>query len=149
MMQAKTVVKDQFWIVRDNQRKVGEVQALEQGYKIRIRDQVYHSASLNSLQEYIPIRFESHAHTLKLKPKTVYGYDVGCEAYNMIWDVRKGIPLFTKDKKSKSWFAAGWYAVKQNRTWRITRNPKSILLNRYAWRGPFHTQKDAQVQSIT
>jgi len=53
------------------------------------------------------------------------------------------VPLFTKQAKSKSWFAAGWYAVRQHRSWRVVRNPKLIVLQRYQYNGPFHNKEQA------
>jgi hypothetical protein len=61
-----------------------------------------------------------------------------------MWDVKHRLPLFTKENKSKSWYAAGWYAVKQHRSWKLIRNPKLIVLERYQYQGPFHTQEEAR-----
>ena len=74
----------------------------------------------------------------------MHGFDTGCAAYNGIYEVRRQLPLFTKTRKSKSWYAAGWYRVMQNRTWQVIRNPKLITLQRYPYHGPFHTDKEAQ-----
>jgi len=52
--------------------------------------------------------------------------------------------LFTRDTKSKSWYAAGWYMVKQHRAWKAVQNPKLITLQRYQYQGPFHTQQQAE-----
>jgi hypothetical protein len=78
------------------------------------------------------------------KPTLVHGYDAGCRAHNAMWSVRHRLPLFTKTTKSKSWVAAGWYAIQQNRTWRIERNPKLIVLERYPFRGPYHDREQAR-----
>jgi len=78
----------------------------------------------------------------------VHGYATGCRAYNPMWDVKHRLPLFTKEKKSKSWFAAGWYAVRQHRSWKVVRNPKLIVLERYQYQGPFHTAELAQKGSV-
>jgi hypothetical protein len=66
-----------------------------------------------------------------------------------MWDVKHRLPLFTKENKSKSWYAAGWYAVKQHRAWRLLRNPKLIVLERYQYQGPFHTQESARDKSLS
>ena len=73
----------------------------------------------------------------------VHGYETGCKAHNGMWNVQMKLPLFTKQAKSKSWFAAGWYNVKQHKTWKPVRNPKLIVLERYPYQGPFHTKEEA------
>jgi hypothetical protein len=144
MIRAKTVIKDKFWILRDDNVKIGEAEAVSQGYRIRIGDRYYHSKSLPAIDGSDAVKLDiavDNSHT-------VYGYDVGCRAYNAIWDAQKRIPLFNKSSNSRSWFAAGWYAIKQHRTWRISRNPKSILLDRYEFKGPFHSREEANDQSL-
>jgi len=51
--------------------------------------------------------------------------------------------LFTRNTKSKSWFAAGWYNIKQHRKWESVQHPKLIALQRYQYQGPFHTKDEA------
>jgi len=66
-----------------------------------------------------------------------------------MWDIKRKLPLFTKQTKSKSWFAAGWYQLKQHRAWKVVHNPKLILLERYPYRGPFISKEQASDQSIS
>jgi hypothetical protein len=68
--------------------------------------------------------------------------------YNPIWDVQHKLPLYTKNKKSRSWYAAGWYQVKQRRTWTIEQSPKLITLQRYQYQGPFYTKEEANVKPL-
>jgi hypothetical protein len=74
----------------------------------------------------------------------VHGFEVTGRVYNPVWDVKHRLPLFTRDTKSKSWYAAGWYMVKQHRAWKAVQNPKLITLQRYQYQGPFHTQQQAE-----
>jgi putative SOS response-associated peptidase YedK len=72
-------------------------------------------------------------------------------AYNPIWDVKKRIPLFTKRKKSRCWFAAGWYKIYQKDQWQIVQNPKLISIKRNRYLGPYHDKQSAslaEAQSI-
>jgi len=52
------------------------------------------------------------------------------------------LPIYTKTSKSKSWFAAGWYQVKKGRSWAVMQDPKLIVLQRYAYHGPYHTKEE-------
>ena len=76
------------------------------------------------------------------------GYPSGSRVYNPVWDVQQGLPLFTKKRKSKSWFAAGWYQVRQRKTWAVTQSPKLITLERYDYQGPFYTQEEAKNEPL-
>jgi hypothetical protein len=53
--------------------------------------------------------------------------------------------MYTKTRKSKSWFAAGWYSIKRGRNWKVVQDPKLITLQRYPYQGPFKTQQEVTV----
>jgi hypothetical protein len=66
-----------------------------------------------------------------------------------MWDIKMKLPVYTKTTKSKSWFAAGWYRVKKGRSWTVSQDPKLIVLQRYAYAGPFYNQEQANDHSYT
>lgn len=143
VIQAKPVIDNQYWILRNNERKVGNIEATTDGYQVKINDQVQHFKSIRMVKNRIGIDFEPIAKSKTTKETSVYGFDAGCRVYNAVYEVKKHLPLFTKTKKSKSWFAAGWYRVQQNGQWKVLKNPKLITLQRYPFNGPFHTQESA------
>jgi hypothetical protein len=100
------------------------------------------------LTEKAKIQFEQ-VPKIKTKKQTtvtqVHGYQTAGRAHNAMWDLVHKLPVYTKTTKSKSWFAAGWYRVKKGRTWSVVQDPKLILLQRYNYSGPYHTQEQAQV----
>jgi hypothetical protein len=143
---AKPVIDKQFWILKENDRKVGNVEACAGGFQVRINNQVQQFKTMRMAAQRVNIEFEPV--TKKIKPAVdnlVHGYPAEGRIYNPIWDVPQKLPLFTKTRKSKSWFAAGWYQVQKGRTWSVVKNPKLILLQRYAYTGPFHSAEEAQV----
>jgi hypothetical protein len=144
MIIAKPVVPDQFWILKQDDEKIGNIQATANGFTVKILDQVENYKNVRMIKQRIGIDFEPAVKTNKKPQNQVHGFDTGCAAYNGIYEVRRQLPLFTKTRKSKSWYAAGWYQVMQNRTWQVIRNPKLITLQRYPYHGPFHTDKEAQ-----
>jgi hypothetical protein len=79
----------------------------------------------------------------------VHGYPTAGRTYNSMWDVQHRLPIFTKSKKSKSWFAAGWYRVKSGRRWQTCQDPKLIVLQRYPYAGPFLTKEAADEHTST
>jgi hypothetical protein len=141
---AKPVIDKQYWILKKDNKKVGELEVDSSGYTMRIENQIQKFKTIPMVRKSLDIAFEPAEKTTPIKPRQVYGYDTTCRAYNPIWDLKHKLPLFTKEKKSKSWYAAGWYTVKQHRSWKIVQNPKLILLERYQYQGPFHSQDLAQ-----
>jgi hypothetical protein len=145
MIVAKTVVPNQFWILQQDNQKVGNIQANANGYLVRIQDQITSFKTIPMVRRKTNIEFEQLD---KPKKKTVtdavHGFVTGCKAHNAMWNVQLKLPLFTKSSKSKSWFAAGWYAVKQHKNWKTVHNPKLIVLERYSYQGPFNTQDEAK-----
>lgn len=73
---------------------------------------------------------------------TVYGYPTKFEPCNPVFDVQKKLPLFTKSKKSKSLYCAGYYIIKFEKGWVKSFCPKKITLERYPYRGPFKTEME-------
>lgn len=144
VIQAKPVVANQYWILRKGEEKVGNIEATNEGYQVKINDQIQHFKSIRLVKSRIGIDFESITKSRAPKETTVYGFDAGCKVYNAVYEVKRHLPLFTKTKKSKSWFAAGWYRVEQNKQWKIIKNPKLITLQRYIFHGPFHTREAAE-----
>jgi hypothetical protein len=142
---AKPVIDRQFWILQENNQKVGNIEACAGGYQVKINNQVAQFKTIRMATQHIDIKFEP---TVKInKPQTsvtkVHGYPVTGRVYNPMWDVSQQLPVYTKTNKSKSWVAAGWYNVCKGRNWRTVQAPKLILLQRYPYQGPFHSEEEA------
>ena len=144
MIVAKTVVPNQYWILKQDDRKVGNIEAGPQGFSVKINNQVESFKTINTIKQRVQIDFEP---VLRKKSSTsansVHGYSTGSRAYNAIYDVKHQVPLWTRDAKSKSWYAAGWYQIRQGREWETVFCPKLITLQRYAYRGPYYTEDEA------
>jgi hypothetical protein len=146
MIVAKPVIDKQFWILQQNEQKVGNVEACQDGgFQVRINNTVQQYKNIKMVTQLHNIVFEK---SVAVKKKSVlsgdvHGYQSHGRAYNPTWDVKHRLPLFTKNKKSKSWFAAGWYQVQRGRTWKTVQDPKLITLQRYKYHGPFHTKEEA------
>jgi hypothetical protein len=72
----------------------------------------------------------------------VHGFQTKYKVHNPTWNVQFKLPIYTTDRKSKSWLAAGWFKIKKGRHWDVIQDPKLILLERYPYQGPFHTQEE-------
>ena len=140
---AKPVIDKHYWILKKDNQKIGNIQASADGYQITIDNKTANYKTIPMLRRKENVEFEPVEKLAKPQTNQVHGYDTGCRAHNGMWNVQLKLPLFTKTAKSKSWFAAGWYVVKQHRTWRLHHNPKLILLERYPYQGPFHNKEQA------
>lgn len=142
---AKPVVDKQFWILQDGTEKVGNIQATNGGYQVKINNQVATFKTMRMAAQRVDIVFAPKTSTAQSQTTgQVHGYPAQGRVYNGIWNVPRGLPLYTRTSKSKSWYAAGWYRVQQGRGWQIVQCPKLILLQRYPYQGPFYTQEQAR-----
>jgi hypothetical protein len=142
---AKPVIDKQFWILQDGDQKVGNIEACAGGYQVKIQNQTAQFKTIRMAAQRINIHFESinKINTHKVAKNLVHGYPTVGKIYNPVWDVKMKLPVYTKTAKSKSWFAAGWYRVKKGRSWVTVQDPKLIVLQRYAYAGPFESQEQA------
>jgi len=145
MLVAKPVIDKKFWILQQNDEKVGNVEACAGGYQVRLNNQITQYKTIRMVEQRTGVRFEPPM--IRTRPRSttthaVHGYPTASRVHNPVWDVPHALPLYTKTAKSRSWFAAGWYAVKKGRKWRIVQDPKLIVLQRYPYHGPFFNTQE-------
>lgn len=149
MIIAKPVVDKKFWILQKDNEKVGNVEATDTGYQVKLNNQITEFKTIKMVEQRVNIHFESAPKRVKKPVSTdLYGYEVQGRIHNPMWNVQHKLPLYTKTKKSKCWLAAGWYKLKQHREWEVVRDPKFILVQRYPFSGPYHTKEEAENVSI-
>ena len=141
MLVAKVVADKQFWILQEDDRKVGNIEAWNGGYQVRINNQVKQFKTIKLAAKESNIVFAQEVTASKPDNTSVHGYPVAGRCYNPVWDVVHHLPIYTKTAKSKSWFAAGWYSIKRGRNWKIIQDPKLIALQRYPYQGPFKNKE--------
>jgi hypothetical protein len=142
---AKPVIDKKFWILQQGNEKVGNIEACDGGYQVKINNHVAQFKTIKMAAQRANIVFEPAIKPVKAKvlANLVHGYPTASRVYNPMWDVKMKLPIFTKTNKSKSWFAAGWYQVKKGRAWEVVQDPKLIVLERYSYTGPFYTKENA------
>lgn len=143
---AKPVVKDKFWIVERDGSKCATIQAIDEGggYAYVHDNHREYFPSIKLLSKQYNIVFEKAERKKALQEDNIWGFPTAGKNYNALFDVQKYLPIYTKTKVSKSYFGAGYYAVKLNNIWVRQYCPKLIMLNRYEYCGPFSTQEAAQ-----
>ena len=145
MLIAKPVIKNQFWIVTDGKEKVGNVLATGTGFEVKLNGNISQFENTKSIQKQAHIEFQQIQAVNKTKkhlPFTVY--PTTSKVYNSMLDIKRKLHLFTKTQKSKCYYAAGWFAMKQGSVFEPIFCPKYIFVQRYAYVGPFKTKDEAK-----
>jgi hypothetical protein len=141
---AKPIIKNQFWIVTDGEKKVGNIEANNAGYGVQLNGTFLQFDNTNEIKQKTQIRFEQ----LKSNNTTVAmpypEYPTPSKIYNSIFDIKRGLHLFTTEKKSKCLHAAGWFVIEQNGLNQVFFCPKYIFIQRYDYHGPYKTENEAQ-----
>ena len=150
---AKTLVKDKFWILEENGQKLGTLQKKDNNGWIFLSKadsrEVFHTPE--SLRERFGIDVLTPAPVEEIKTEEViieefevHGYPVSQQPYNPMFDVQKQLPIYSKTPKSKSLFCAGYYIICFEKGWRKAYCPKLITLQRYPFKGPIRSKIEMQ-----
>jgi len=143
---AKPIVKGQFWIITDRDKKVGNITANNTGYGVQLSGSNLQFKNTKDIKNTAKIKFEA-LKTNNTKAQVPYPeYPTTPKVYNSIFDIKRGLHLYTKSKKSKCFHAAGWFVIDQNGEKQVTFCPKFIFIQRYPFVGPFKTETEAQAQ---
>jgi len=149
---AKTLVKDRFWILEEDGQKLGTLQKKDGNGWIFLSKadsrEVFHTPE--SLRERFgidvltPAPIEIKTEEIITDEFEVHGYPVSQQPYNPMFDVQKQLPIYSKTPKSKSLFCAGYYIICFEKGWRKAYCPKLITLQRYPYRGPIRSKIEMQ-----
>lgn len=141
-IQAKPIIDNKFWIVLEDNQRVGTLRknedkfifSNEQGVK------VFHN------KKGVTDEFGKSFFVAKIvkeaddaQPNEVHGFTTSTKPHNSMYDIQKKLPLFTKSKDSKSLYCAGYYVIRFDKGWVKSFCPKLITLQRYDFKGPFKT----------
>ena len=140
---AKPIVKNKFWVVEDQGQKVATIQAVEDGSIVYVHDDYREKyPSIKILSKQHNIKFATPPKVSKEKSNQVYGYPIAGRAFNVVYDVKRKLPIYTKTEKSKSQYCAGYYLILLNGIWTKSFCPKSISINRYQYLGPYRSEDE-------
>lgn len=142
-LKAKNIVENRFWIIEnDKGERIGNIAQTTSGVRCTVSNTVELFPNMAEMVEKKNISMVFK--TRELKPKTikgqVYGYPTSHTPHNVLWNVKLKLPLYTKNEKSSSFYCAGYYIVKYNKTFVDEFMPKLITLQRYEYEGPFKTK---------
>ena len=140
---AKPIIKDQYWVVTDGEKKVGNVQANSAGYEVILNGSSVQFNNTDDIKKKTKIKFQV-LKSNNTKVEFPYpDYPTTNKTYNNVFDVKRKLHLFTKTEKSKCLHSAGWYVLKMTETPEVVFCPKYIFIQRYPYQGPFKTKEEA------
>ena len=140
-VKAKPVLDGKFWIVEDAGVKIGTLAKEEEGFVVSAKGKIDFYKNENALKRKLGKNlFVAKIPTQNSQEKEVHGYPTRSLPYNSMYDLKSKLPLFTKSKKSKSLYCAGYYLVKFNVNWLKSYCPKLITLQRNDYMGPYKTE---------
>ena len=140
---AKEILKNKFWIVESNDKKLGTLSLSEdKKYMLSDASGTRFFSNINQLNKNLgaEITWTSEQKAKTQETKEVYNYPTSCIPHNPIFDVQRNLALFTKSSKSKSLYCAGYYIIHFDKGWVKSFCPKLITVERYETRGPFKTE---------
>lgn len=139
---AKPIVKGEYWVVTDGDKKVGNVIANGSGYDVKLHGNVEHFENTSAIKRKRNIEFVNP--TTNKKEVVFNDYPTPDKTYNNVYDVKRKLHLFTMTPKSKCYHASGYFAMKQNEEKSVIFCPKYIFIQRYQYIGPFKTKTEAE-----
>jgi hypothetical protein len=142
MILAKSVIKDKFWILEENAKRVGLMNFKDNNYIVNIKRKDYFANSEDDLKnlgiEFV-VRDLSHGGHLE-----VMGYPTDQEEVFNVKEI-DGYPTFTKKASSKSTHVSGWYGLRFKNGWVCSLCPRlsTIVTNQHI--GPFKTKMELKL----
>lgn len=140
---AKPIIADQYWIITDGTNKVGNVIADNSGFNLTLNGVVRHNANTDDIMREFSIDFQNQVGSEIKNHSIMPDWPTTGKTYNSLLDVKNKLHLYTKTQDSKCYYAAGWFNMKIDNKWQSVFCPKYILIQRYSWNGPFHSQSEA------
>ena len=138
---AKPIVKGEYWVVTDGDKKVGNVIADGTGFEVKLNGNSKHFKTTNAIKRQTKIDFQAVEKQKPVPPLS--SFPTPTKTYNNMLDIKSKLHIFTKTLKSKCYHAAGWFCIKQNDEYVTVFCPKYIFIQRYPYIGPFKTEIEA------
>lgn len=144
-LKAKLILKNKFWVVEHDGKQCATIQATDDGVVYVQGAKREKFVNFKTLSKKYNIKASGTISRLKTPTisQNIYGFPIVGKAYNVVFDIRRKLPFYTKSPKSKSFYCAGFYAININGAWSTVFCPKSISINRYPYYGPYITSSDA------
>ena len=150
-LKAKPVLKDKFWIIENNEQRIGTMSWNDDRYMFSTTGETCFFDNKREMKQ----RFGTDIvwsdatpenHTVSSANQLVHGFPTSVNPHNTMYDVKRKLPLFTKSDKSKSAYCAGYYIIRFDKGWVKSFCPKLITIERYESKGPFKTEMEMRLE---
>jgi|TARA_Y200000002_G_scaffold128558_1_gene105970 hypothetical protein len=142
-IKAKPILKNKFWIIESGGERIGTLSKQEdKRYMYSCATGTEYFADTKSFNSFIGgVSWDKASITDgTILNKEIHGFSTSTTPYNVMYNVQKKLPLFTKSKKSKSLYCAGYYIIRFDKGWVRSFCPKLVTLEKYPFKGPFKTE---------
>ena len=141
-IKVKSILKDKFWIVQNNQENIGTLSLCDDKYMFSNSSETCFFDDERQIKSRfgVDIIWSDNEAEIKSNDHNVHNYPTSVTPYNTMFDVKRKLPLFTKSDKSKSVYCAGYYIIRFDKGWVKSFCPKMITVERYEYKGPFKTE---------
>ena len=150
---AKPILENRFWILESNGEKVGTICRQEdRRYMFSCSDGTRIFDTQQQLQKNLNgdwmwgSTISAPKEEKENEDNSVYDYPSKFKPFNMVFDVKRKLPLFNKSKKSKSLYCAGYYIIQFEKGWVRSYCPKLLTLDSYPFKGPFRTSLEMKTE---
>ena len=155
-VKAKEILKNKFWIIEDanHGKKIGTLSKDEKNLYMYCCQAPSHPTYGRSKTEYynclqdlkkglggeILWQKATISDANKTVDKSIYNLPTSTIPYNAVYDLKRKFALFTKSKKSKSLYCAGYFIIHFDKGWVKSFCPKLVTLEKYEHGGPYKTE---------
>lgn len=143
----KTLVPNKEWLITTGNRKIASVCKSKKGYAflhkgtiIPIHDwsEIKTQIGMSSIDD--PAKHQKISQNPNTASYSIYDFKCNTQPHDPMYSVKRKLPLYTKNDKSKSQYCAGYYLILFKKGWMKSFCPKLITLERHQYRGPFKTE---------
>ena len=142
MIKAKPILKNKFWIIENNGKRIGTLS--KQDDKRLMYSCSTGTEYFNDQKQFNTfiggVSWDKATISDANSEREIHGFPTSTDPYNVMYNVQKKLPLFTKSKKSKSLYCAGYYIIKFDKGWVRSFCPKLVTCEKYDYKGPFKTE---------
>lgn len=146
-LKAKEILKDRFWIIQDGEVRIGTLSISEDMYMFSSAKGTRYFDSKEAVSKVFgknilvtQVNTTNNDDTVPASENRIYGYPTLVAPYNIVYDVKHKLPIFSKSDKSKTLYCAGYYVIKFNKGWVKSFCPKLVTLENNQYQGPFTSE---------
>ena len=149
VLQAKQIIKDSFWILEQNEQKVGTMRKSSDSWQVLLEQSNQQFKTYEEVIDYLGedplVKKQSNLEEPQVGKFDVNGYPTDIKPYNI--KIENSLPTYTKTSKSQVRHCAGYYCVEFPKGWVPSYNPKlpTLIENAMSFAGPFYSEMEMQI----